>query len=149
MMHELLLIMTLTGGFWFFGKDKPVKTPEYIEVTDSTYLSEVIETKDTIVYVLFWASWCSWCKKLDPVIEELSHEESLFGKIKFTKLNAESNPKTAQLLRIKQIPDSRIFQNGKQIGRLLGYMEKDTLLSNLNKLLEQLASPDTTSVQKL
>jgi thioredoxin 1 len=149
MIHELALILALTGGFWIFGKDKIVKVPEYIEVTDSTYLNEVIETKDTLVYVLFWAPWCTWCKKFDPVIEELSHDEGFYGRIKFAKLNAETNPTISQMMRIKQIPDSRIFHNGKQIGRLLGYMEKDTLRSDLNRLLEQMDNSDTINSKKL
>jgi thioredoxin len=63
-----------------------------IEISDATFDQEVVKA-DTVVLVDFWAEWCGPCKMIAPIVEELAEEYD--GKVKFTKLDVDSNPQSA------------------------------------------------------
>ena len=65
-----------------------------LNITDATFEEEVIKS-DTPVLVDFWAEWCGPCKMIAPLVDELAEEFD--GRVKFTKLDVDSNPMTAQL----------------------------------------------------
>ena len=60
-----------------------------VDITDDTYDQEVIQAS-TPELVAFWADWCAPCKMLAPIVNELAEEYD--GRIKFTKLDVDSNP---------------------------------------------------------
>lgn len=95
-----------------------------IHVTDDTFKQEVIENK-TLTVVDFWAEWCGPCRLIAPVLDELSAEFA--GDVKFTKLNVDENPQTAMAFSVRSIPTLIVFNNGKPINRIIGYMPKDEL----------------------
>ena len=63
-----------------------------VDITDDTFDQEVIQAS-TPVLVDFWADWCAPCKMIAPIVNELAEEYD--GRIKFTKLDVDSNPATA------------------------------------------------------
>ena len=72
-----------------------------VEITDATFQHEVVNS-DTPVVVDFWAEWCGPCKMIAPIVEELAGEYD--GKVKFTKLDVDSNPQTPMQFGIRGIP---------------------------------------------
>ena len=66
--------------------------PAPIEITDDSFEQEVIQSTEPVV-VDFWATWCGPCKMIAPILEELAEEYA--GKVKITKLDVDSNNKTA------------------------------------------------------
>ena len=70
-------------------------------VTDANFEQEVLNS-DTPVLVDFWAEWCGPCKAIAPVVDELAEEYE--GKVKFTKLDVDSNPQTPMSYGIRGIP---------------------------------------------
>ncbi len=103
-----------------------------VTVTDANFDNEVLKS-DTPVLVDFWAVWCGPCRMQDPIIEEVAHE--LEGKVKVGKLNVDENSTTAQKFGVMSIPTLMIFKNGTVVKQFIGVQSKETLLSELNKLI--------------
>jgi len=103
-------------------------------VTDEQFEADVLQA-DTPVLVDFWAEWCQPCKMIAPIVEELAGEFD--GKIKFTKMDVDSNPKTPMNYGIRGIPTLIIFQGGEAIDQLVGALPKATLKKRLETVLEK------------
>jgi thioredoxin 1 len=104
-----------------------------IEITDSTYQNEVIES-DKPVLVDFWAPWCGPCRMVGPILEEIAAEEE--GRIKIVKMNVDENHVYASQLGVFNIPTMILFKDGQQVDKIVGAMPKTQLLNRLDPHLD-------------
>ena len=104
-----------------------------IEVNDSDFDQIVLQAK-TPVLVDFWAAWCGPCRMVAPVVEELAGEYD--GKVSFTKVDVDQNPKTASQYGIMSIPTLLIFKNGAPVSNIVGFRPKAELKRSLDAALE-------------
>ena len=103
-----------------------------VEITDATFEDEVVKS-DTPVVVDFWAEWCGPCKMIAPLVEELAGEYE--GKVKFTKLDVDSNPQTPMQFGIRGIPTLLIFNGGKPVGQVVGAVPKNMLKKKVDEAI--------------
>jgi thioredoxin 2 len=103
-----------------------------VVVTDKTF-AELVERSTTPVLVDFWAPWCGPCHSLAPVIDEIAAD--LTGKIRVGKLNTDESPAIAARFQIRSIPTLIIFQNGREVDRLIGVQPKSQILGRLMNVL--------------
>ena len=103
-----------------------------VEITDATFEEEVVKS-DTPVVVDFWAEWCGPCKMIAPLVEELAGEYD--GKVKFTKLDVDSNPQTPMQFGIRGIPTLLIFNGGKPVGQVVGAVPKSMLKKRVDEAI--------------
>ena len=101
-------------------------------VTDSDFEQEVLEA-DTPVLVDFWAEWCAPCKMVAPVLEDLAAEYD--GKIKFTKVDVDTNPQTAMKYGIRSIPTLLVFKGGSPVDQVVGAVPKAVIKKRLDSAL--------------
>ena len=101
-----------------------------IVISDDTFDQEVIES-DLPVLVDFWADWCAPCKMIAPIVEELASEYD--GKVKFAKLDIDSNPKVATTYGIRSIPTLLIFKAGSPVDQVVGAVPKSVLKGRLEQ----------------
>jgi len=102
------------------------------EVNDSNFDQMVLQSK-TPVLVDFWAVWCGPCRMVAPVVEELADEYE--GKVTFTKLNVDENPKTSSQYGIMSIPTLLIFKDGAPVSNIIGFRPKAELKKNIDAVL--------------
>ena len=100
-----------------------------VEITDSNFQTEVLQSSQPVL-VDFWAPRCPPCLRLAPTIEELAGEYA--GRIRVGKLNTDDNTLTPSRYNIQGIPTVILFKGGKPVGRQLGLVPKDKLVTLLN-----------------
>lgn len=104
----------------------------FVQLTDDTFKNEVMDAEG-LVLVDFWAPWCGPCKMMEPIIEELG--SSYRGRVKVCKLNVDENNRTAGDYGIMSIPTLILFQDGKEINRLVGFIPKAKIAKALDAAL--------------
>ena len=104
-----------------------------IAVDDSNFDQIVLQAK-TPVLVDFWANWCAPCRMVAPVVEELVGEYE--GRISFTKLDVDQNPKTAGKYGIMSLPTLLIFKDGNPVSNIVGFRPKADLKRSLDEVLD-------------
>ena len=103
-----------------------------VHITDAEFEQQVLNA-ETPVLVDFWADWCAPCKMIAPIVEELAEEYD--GKVKFGKLDVDSNPQTATNFGIRSIPTLLIFKGGQAVDQVIGAVPKAVLKKRLDSAL--------------
>lgn len=85
-------------------------------VSDDTFNTIIVSNK--LVVVDLFATWCGPCRALSPYIDELAANHN---NILFAKANIEEAPVIANELDVKSLPCVIIFENGKEINRVVGF----------------------------
>lgn len=78
-----------------------------------------------VTLVDFFADWCGPCKQIARFIDELADE--LQGQAQVAKVDVDSAQNTAAELRITSIPTLIVFRDGKEVNRVVGARDKNTL----------------------
>ena len=102
------------------------------EVTDATFEQAVVQSEIPVL-VDFWADWCTPCKMIAPIVEDLAEEYD--GKIKFAKLDVDSNPNTATTYGVRSIPTLLIFKSGSPVDQVVGAIPKNVLKRHLENVM--------------
>jgi thioredoxin 1 len=77
----------------------------------------------TILY--FTADWCQPCKKVKPIVEELNRES--FPGI-FQVIDVDIEKEMAQTFEIRSVPTFILFDEGKEVNRIIGAQSRQALL---------------------
>ncbi|MBN2808120.1 MAG: thioredoxin [Deltaproteobacteria bacterium] len=98
------------------------------QVTDESF-AKLLENSELPVLIDFFATWCGPCTAIAPILDEFAGENS--DKLKVVKLNVDENPKTPAQFGVRGIPTLILFNQGKEIDKIVGMTSKD----NLEKML--------------
>ena len=103
-----------------------------LKISNDNYSKEVLEYKEKVILVDFYADWCGPCKMMAPVVEEISEE--LKDKVKVCKVNVDENQNLAAQYGIMSIPTLIFVKNGKLEKTLVGLRDKQELVSIIEEL---------------
>ncbi len=87
--------------------------------------STKVEGADKPVLVDFSAEWCPPCKMLAPVVERLSLEFA--DQLRVVGVDIDQSPQLSQRFHISGVPTMIFFRDGKEIKKLVGFRDYDTL----------------------
>ena len=96
-----------------------------IKITSANFEQEVVKSNKPVL-VDFWATWCMPCRMLAPTVEEIADEYS--DKLVVGKINVDEEPDLARKFRVMSIPTLIVFENGEEVRRSVGVVEKDDIL---------------------
>jgi thioredoxin 1 len=101
---------------------------EAITITDETFESEVLQSAVPVV-VDFWAPWCAPCRMVSPVVEAVGAE--MGDRLKVAKVNVDDSPSLADRFGIQAIPTLLVFQGGRVVDTIIGYLPENELKRRL------------------
>jgi thioredoxin 1 len=97
-------------------------------IIDNNNFEESI-TAHKVILVDFWAEWCRPCKMFSPILDEISKEYSIW----IGKINVDENKEKSLEYNIVSLPTTIVFENGKEVKRILGAKAKHMMLRELNQ----------------
>lgn len=106
------------------------------EIDAQTWDQEVAKS-DKPVVVDFWHNQCPWCLKLNPIFEKLSQEYTRATLVKLNILASEENGHIATEYGVMGTPTMLIFCEGREVGELVGFMEKDAIAPEIDRVLDR------------
>lgn len=91
------------------------------------------KTGKGFVVVDFFANWCGPCRMLSPILDEV--KEDLGDKVKIYKVNVDDEENLAREFGVMSIPCVFFFKNGEMVGKQVGLVSKDMLISKIQSLM--------------
>ena len=73
------------------------------------------------VLVDFYANWCGPCKMIAPELEKVE------SSIKVVKVDVDEFEELSRTYGVMSIPTLILFENGKEVKRNIGFMDKDRI----------------------
>jgi thioredoxin 1 len=116
----------LLGIFTFSELNAQEAKSNIKELTESNFNTSI---KKGLVLVDFYADWCRPCKMMQPILENVATEYN--SQITITKINIDNNKNISSKYNVTGIPCMILFENGKEVKRVVGYHEKEQLLEKL------------------
>ena len=105
--------------------------PGVIKLTDAEFQN--ILTGNSMLVVDCYADWCAPCRMIAPFIQELATEYT--GKVAFSKLDVDHNPRISMQFGIRSIPTLLFFKNGKLVDQVIGALPKHALKQRVEALI--------------
>jgi len=124
----ILAFVAFSGKAFSQKAEKPAEEKVKI-ITDQDFDKTI---KKGITMIDFWATWCGPCRRQAPIVEEIANEVS--KKIKIGKLDVDKNKIASSTYSVRNIPTLIIFKDGKEVKRLVGLQDKQTILTELNAI---------------
>ncbi len=98
------------------------KNDHFTLLTEENFKNGV---SDGLTLVDFYADWCGPCRMLTPVLEDVAKDVA--GQAKIAKIDIDQAQRVASTYQVTSIPTLILFKDGKEVGRLVGLRDRDTI----------------------
>ena len=111
-----------------------VKSENLVKFQTKADFDKIINKKDQIVLLDFYASWCGPCRKLSPIINQVA--DTFVGKIKVIKINIDDFSDISKKYNISSIPCVLVLNKGIEIERFTGFNNYEFYANIINKYIK-------------
>jgi thioredoxin 1 len=127
----------------WFGRKTPPTPPRLdstpaaasgapVDVTDATF-ADLLNERDQLVVVDFWAEWCQPCTIMAAYVEFLARDFP--DQLRVAALDVDENPATAERYFVMGLPTLIFFRGGAEVGRVVGVDTYEALRDQVAALL--------------
>lgn len=116
----------------------PYRQNQISDITPSSYAS-FIAKENALVVVDFHAEWCGPCKILAPVLARAAEQHP--GVVFIGKMDVDQAGDFPGKQGVQGIPDVRIFKNGKEVDRFVGFPGENAVLELIAKHAKGIQPP--------
>ena len=102
--------------------------------TTANFETEVLASEKPVL-VDFWATWCMPCRMLAPTVKEVADETE--GRAVVGKVNVDEEMELARRYRVASIPTLIVFENGAEVRRSVGVVEKEDIYDLLGLPMQE------------
>ena len=102
--------------------------------TTANFETEVLASEKPVL-VDFWATWCMPCRMLAPTVEEVADETEVRAVV--GKVNVDEEMELARRYRVASIPTLIVFENGAEVRRSVGVVEKEDIYDLLGLPMQE------------
>lgn len=102
------------------------------QINENNFAAKV-EQASKPVLVDFSATWCPPCKMLEPIVQRISLE--YHDKLDVFKVDIDENPGLSTRFSISGVPTMMVFRNGKEVKKLVGFRDYDTLKKEVDSVV--------------
>ena len=102
--------------------------------TTANFETEVLASEKPVL-VDFWATWCMPCRMLAPTVEEVADETE--SRAVVGKVNVDEEMELARRYRVASIPTLIVFENGAEVRRSVGVVEKEDIYDLLGLPMQE------------
>jgi len=104
-----------------------------MSIINEILIKNIINKKNKIILLDFWADWCVSCKIFYKIIDELKKKYK--KKITILKINIEYNKYILEKYIINNVPAVIIIKNKKILFKKYGFLSKEYMDKIINKVL--------------
>ena len=125
--------MTLLGNAFSAGYPPQAAAKAEIKViTNENYDQAVVQSRGPML-VFFWATWSGPSKQQMPIIQQIASDYA--GKVTVGKVEADANDLLLHRIGVSNIPQIRIYKDGKLVQTIEGLVPKKALTTALSRYL--------------
>ena len=106
----------------------------WLSEADDTTFDAVVTESAIPVLVDLWAPWCGPCRMVSPAVERMAAAHP--GRLKVTKVNVDTSPRTAQRFQAMSIPTLLVMKDGKVAARQVGALPEPALAEWVRRSLD-------------
>jgi len=93
--------------------------------------SELINQNKPVL-VDFFAEWCGPCKMMSPILKQV--KDTLGDRVSIIKIDVDKNQSLAAKYQVRGVPTLMLFNEGKQVWRQSGVVQKDEIISKITSV---------------
>ena len=97
------------------------------------YTKEGVSLSEKPIVVDFYAEWCGPCKRLSPILEEVSQENS---HVEIYKVDVDQEPDLAAAFGIRSIPSILFVPSAGTPQMAVGFMNKEALEDAMKQIFK-------------
>lgn len=111
------------------------RTPQEViqEITDDTFVADVLDVQDRPVVIDFWTDYCVPCRGIHKAMQALQAE---LPDVKFGRVDATKNPEIVRAFNLKAVPHVAIILDGEIAAEAIGgrsYAELKEMIASVVK----------------
>lgn len=107
---------------------------EHLQIASAADFETQVLASEKPVLVDFYSTTCGPCRMLAPTISQLAEEYE--GRAAVYKVNVDRLPQLAGRYGVQGVPSVLFFQNGTEVGRLVGLRTHSAYTDVLNRLID-------------